>query len=137
MKKIGIVGSRRRNSPEDYAQIEKEFLKIYDKGDSIVSGGCPIGADRFAEMIRDKFSIPMKIYYPDKTKLDPELMKHNPRGAYAIINFARNTLIAENCDVLLAQVAEDRTGGTEDTIKKTTKLNKPVILLHKQNDLLF
>jgi len=137
MKKIGIVGSRRRNTPEDFAQVEKEFFKIYDKGDTIVSGGCPEGADRFAEMLRDKYSIPMNIHYPDKIKLDLELVKHNPRGAYAVINFARNTLIAEDCDILMAQVAEDRTGGTEDTIKKAKKFGKIIILLHKKTDTTF
>jgi hypothetical protein len=41
--------------------------------------------------------------------------------------FIRNTYIAQDCDVLLALVASDRTGGTEDTVKKALKLGKEVI----------
>jgi len=41
----------------------------------------------------------------------------------------RNTLIAKDCTVLIACVAEDRTGGTEDTIKKADDLGKGVILV--------
>ena len=48
-------------------------------------------------------------------------MKKNPRWAYAEINYARNTLIARDADELIAVVAEDRKGGTEDTIKKFLK----------------
>ncbi len=35
--------------------------------------------------------------------------------------FIRNTDIAENSDILIACVSKDRTGGTEDTIKKFLK----------------
>ena len=129
MKVIGIVGSRRRNSQEDYNQAEKAFLEIYEKGDSLVSGGCPIGADRFAEIISSKFNVHIDIHYPDKTKLDPEKLPMNPKWAYAEINFARNTLIARDCDVLIAQVASDRKGGTEDTILKAQIFKKKIILL--------
>lgn len=43
--------------------------------------------------------------------------------------FIRNTDIAEDCDILIATPSEDRTGGTEDTIKKVEKLQKPIYLL--------
>ena len=61
--------------------------------------------------------------FPDKSKLDQELLKVNGRAAYAQINYARNTLIAQDSDVLIACVAADRKGGTEDTICKWKKLN--------------
>ncbi len=48
-------------------------------------------------------------------------MEKNPRAAYAVINYARNKLIARDADVLIACVAEDRKGGTEDTIKHFCK----------------
>jgi hypothetical protein len=43
--------------------------------------------------------------------------------------FVRNTKIAEECDVLIAVVASDRLGGTEDTIRKAEKLGKQIILV--------
>jgi len=118
MAVIGIVGSRRRNSDEDMLLTARAFLKVYRPGDTIVSGGCPTGGDYFAEVIHHAYNVPMQIHYPDKSKLNPELLKKAPRVAYAEINYARNTLVANDADKLIAVVADTRTGGTEDTIKK-------------------
>ena len=107
---IGIVGSRRRNTKEDYQKVEEAFLKIYKDGDSICSGGCSKGGDRFAEQIAMKFKVPIKIF-PARWDL---------YGKAA--GFKRNTTIAENSDVLIACRSYDMTGGTEDTIKKFKKL---------------
>ncbi len=125
--KLGIVGSRRRNNLKDKLKLKQFIVKLKDliPNLSFVSGGCPLGADRFAEELAEDFNIPIKIFYPDKSKLPENPEKYH----FAIINYARNTLIAEECDILVALVAEDRQGGTEDTIKKAKKLNKKVILL--------
>jgi len=125
--KLGVVGSRRRNSLRD-KRILKEFLKkarIKFPTLTLVSGGCPKGADHFAEELSEELNIPIIIHYPDRSKLPENPDRHH----FAIINYARNTLIAEDCEVLVALVADDRKGGTEDTIKKATKLGKKVILL--------
>lgn len=45
-KVIGIVGSRRRDSNDDYLLLIKAFEKIWKIDDRLVSGGCPQGADR-------------------------------------------------------------------------------------------
>jgi len=110
MNIIGIIGTRRRDSGEDYKKVEKAFLSIYKKGDGIISGGCSKGGDRFAELISEKFHICLKIY-PANWSL----------GKHA--GFLRNTDIAKNSTKLIACVAKDRTGGTEDTIKKFLKFN--------------
>lgn len=109
MKKIGIVGSRRRDSKEDFKLCEETFLSIYEDGDEIVSGGCPRGADNFAEILAKKHQVPIKIYYAQWDKL----------GKRA--GFARNGDIAQDADVLIAMVSSDRKGGTEDTAKKFLK----------------
>jgi len=111
MKVIGIVGSRRRNSKDDYKLMEEKFLEIYEDGDEIVSGGCHKGADAMAQHLAEKHQVTIKIYYAQWNKLE--------RGA----GFARNTYIARDSDELIAVVAEDRTGGTEDTVKKFLKNN--------------
>jgi hypothetical protein len=134
MKTIGIVGSRRRDSDEDFELCKIIFDSIYKKGDTLVSGGCPKGGDRFAEVLAKSYSIPIKIHYPDKTKLDPDKLKKSFKWAYAEINFARNTLIAQDSDILLAVVADDRTGGTEDTIKKAEKLKKRIVIVGRTVD---
>ena len=119
MKTIGIVGSRRRNTKEDFELVKVAFREIVSLNDKICSGGCPQGGDRFAEMIAKETGIPITIFYP----------------AWAIFGrsagFQRNTSIAQESNILIACVAEDRKGGTEDTIKKWKKLNpnlEPVLV---------
>jgi len=109
MKKIGIIGTRRRDSGVDRKLVREKFLEIYEPGDWIVSGGCPKGGDAFAEKIAKKFGVPILIFHPDWAQFG--------RAA----GILRNGDIAERSDVIIACVAEDRTGGTEDTIKKFLK----------------
>jgi hypothetical protein len=114
MKKIGIIGSRRRNSGIDQKAVREKFFEIYEDGDWIVSGGCPQGGDRFAEKIAKDNGIPIIIFYANWKKYG--------KGA----GFMRNGDIAENSDFIIACVTEDRTGGTEDTIKKFLKINPSI-----------
>lgn len=108
--KIGIIGSRRRNTSEDYALVLGAFESVNVGEVSIVSGGCPLGGDRFAEQIATKFSIPIKIFPANWRTYGP--------GA----GFRRNRDIAAESDILIACVSKDRTGGTEDTIRKFKRL---------------
>lgn len=126
-KTIGIVGSRRRNTANDMVALCVALDKVYEKGDRLVSGGCELGADNMAEKIAKKRGITIIIHYPRKDDLDRELSKINYRAAYAKIAYARNTLIADDCDILLALCAEDRTGGTEDTVRKALIRKKEVV----------
>ena len=114
--KIGIVGSRRRNSQVDFTLTEAAFLSIYREGDEIVSGGCPQGGDRFAETIAKKHQVPIKIHYAKWNLLRKSA------------GFARNGDIAGEADILIAVVAEDRSGGTEDTIKKFKETERLVLV---------
>jgi hypothetical protein len=115
--KIGIVGSRRRDSCEDYKKVWDKFIEIYKLGDIIVSGGCPKGGDRFAELIAKKAQVPIMIYYAQWDRFG--------KGA----GFMRNSDIAKDSDTLIACVAEDRTGGTEDTIRKYLAYKKDKLYL--------
>ena len=105
MKRIIIIGSRRRNEVADWLVIEQTFLSVYTLDDILISGVCPKGGDHFAEILSEKYLIPIVIFPAD--------WKRFGRGA----GFIRNTDIAKNGDVLIALVAPDRKGGTEDTIK--------------------
>ena len=114
-KVIGIVGSRRRNGEKDYQKCFELFRRIYNPGDSLVSGGCSKGGDRFAQSFARQLGLTITIHYPN--------WEAEPKTA----GFSRNTNIANDCHVLIAVVAEDRTGGTEDTIKKVLGQKKPVL----------
>ena len=108
--KLGIVGSRRRNDAKDFSLLLKRVLDL--QPELIVSGGCSKGADRFAEDIAKRLGIPILIYYPK--------LRQTSNYAYHEIvkaNYARNELIAKNSDHLIALVAPDRKGGTENTIQ--------------------
>lgn len=117
MKKIGIIGTRRRDSYKDFLEVYNKFREIYEKGDWIVSGGCKKGGDRFAEIIANKLKITILIFYADWTK---------GRGA----GKTRNTYIAKVSDHLIACVSDDRIGGTEDTIEKFLKFTDDGYKLH-------
>lgn len=109
--RVGIVGSRRRNKQKDYKQVEETFISVFKRGETmIISGGCPRGGDRFAEIIASALTVPKRIF-PPNWKL----------GRHA--GFLRNTKIARWSTVLIACVAQDRKGGTEDTIKKFKKFH--------------
>jgi hypothetical protein len=118
---IGIIGSRRRNTENDLQKITNTFhnLQSEHKDIIIISGGATKGGDRFAEIIACLQKIPIKIFYADWDKYGK------------IAGFQRNTDIAKNSDILIACVHPDRTGGTEDTIKKFKKFypNGRVILV--------
>jgi hypothetical protein len=110
MKTIGVIGSRSRDSlGHDLGIVKKAVMNVYEEGDMLVSGGASAGADRFAEMIARTEQIPIIIYYA----------KWKKYGMSA--GFQRNGDIAEEADILVACVNPDRTGGTEDTIKKFIK----------------
>lgn len=117
-KVIGIVGSRRRDTDSDFRLCRTKFLELYNDNDKVVSGGCPKGGDRFAEILARSVGCTITIHHADW---------NGPLGKKA--GFARNTNIAQDCDVLIALVAPDRTGGTEDTIRKALALGKEVVLL--------
>ena len=117
MKKIGIIGTRKRNIITDFHETLSAFFIVYSEGDWIVSGHCPQGGDAFAEKIAYDYGIPI-IIFPPKKRIREEF-------------FARNTLIAEESDILIAclinshesleQIYKRTSGGSEDTIKKFMK----------------
>ena len=116
--RLGIVGSRKRNSTEDFNAVLNAVKEL--KPSLIISGGCSKGADNFAEIIAKQENIPIKIFYP---KFESKAYSDLVKGYYA-----RNKLIAENSDKLIALVCPERKGGTENTIGYMEELGKEVIL---------
>ena len=110
-KIIGIIGTRRRDEKSDYQLVSEAFWKIYEEGDIICSGGCGAGGDKFAKWIHEGFAIPYLEF--------PAQWEKYGKSA----GFKRNTDIAKFSTVLIACVSPERTGGTEDTIKKFKKFN--------------
>jgi len=125
--KIGIVGSRRRNTEIDRRLIHETFKQVSKMSESvhmgeweeciIVSGGCQEGADAAAEELARLYGITIIIHHANWSL-------YGKRAGHI-----RNQKIAEDSDVLIACVAPDRTGGTESTIEKYTKLNKKELII--------
>jgi hypothetical protein len=107
--KLGIVGSRSRATIADYNILLEKLIEL-GRPTLIISGGCPVGADKFAVDIAKQCNIPIKEYLPD---LRPGMGYFERCDAY----YARNKKIANNSDILIAMVAKNRKGGTENTIK--------------------
>ncbi len=120
---VGIVGSRRRDSEDDYELTLAAFKRLESLSHfarsrgriTVVSGGCSQGGDRFAELIAQAYELEMIIHHPDRTTHQD--VKQPLRAT--LQNYARNELIARDArDYLIACVAADRKGGTEDTIRR-------------------
>lgn len=123
--KLGIVGSRRRNKPKDWQQVVTTIdLARAKYGDDlvVVSGGCKKGADHFAACYCRTERIKLIEHLPDLS---------GAKGYNQIVQryYARNRKIADGCDILVAFVANDRKGGTENTIKWAKSFGKDIVLL--------
>jgi hypothetical protein len=105
--------------------VEQKLLELYEDGDVLVSGGCPQGADRFAEKFAKNEGTPILIIYPNYKKYG--------RGAPIV----RNGSVANSSDVIIAcvinpedgidEILKRKSGGTEDTLKKFVKRGEDFI----------
>ena len=123
-RKIIIIGSRSRDSEEDFQLVYDEFKKWYKDGDIIISGGCPKGGDRFAEIIAARLGMTEKngkliIHRPIKPP------KGSPKYIWAKAFYDRNTVVAYEANhntVTIACISKTKTGGgTGDTLSKITE----------------
>ena len=121
---VGIVGSRRRATLFDRRIVLKLVMWLGQTRGNIVivSGGCPIGADAYAEEMAKLFSIPTLIFPIDKTGV-------STKWQFTTKAYERNAKIAENSKELYCLVSDDRTGGTENTIKHALELKKKIYLV--------
>ena len=118
---IAVIGSRRRKDEDTVREAVRELYCKYKDRLVIVSGGC-LGVDSWAENEARKLGIRVKIFKPD---LRFVRTYHGAVEEY----YKRNKLIAEFAtDGLIAFVAEDRKGGTENTIKHAKKLGRIILI---------
>jgi predicted Rossmann fold nucleotide-binding protein DprA/Smf involved in DNA uptake len=112
--RIGIVGSRRRTDREGIetyiAQLAPETV--------VITGGAR-GPDRWAEEAARARGLTVTVHKPD-------LQGTRSRWHAADRYHARNQRIVDDSDRIVAFVAPDRTGGTEDTIRRAERAGKPI-----------
>jgi len=115
--RVGIVGSRRRTDRENV----EDLVDSLSENDVVVSGGCK-GVDTWAEKRAIERGLEVDIYEPDFTGCDDYY-------DYSQAYYDRNKEIVKNSDVIYAFVAEDRTGGTENTIEHAEELGVDVKII--------
>jgi hypothetical protein len=90
-------------------------------GTVVVSGGCR-GVDTWAAEAARARGLMVEEHRPDLDGV-------RSRGEVARRHHQRNQRVVDACDCLVAFPAPDRTGGTEDTIRRALRAGKPVRLL--------
>jgi len=114
--RIGIVGSRRRT---DRDAVEACIAELAP--DTVVVTGGARGPDRWAEQAARARGFGVVVHEPD-------LGEARARWQATRRYHARNQVIIDDSDRIIAFVAPDRTGGTEDTIRRAKRARKPVEL---------
>ena len=82
------------------------------------SGGCD-GPDKWAVGAARQAGLAVIEHLADKSGC-------RQRFEFTKAFYARNQVVADDCDRVIAFPTPDREGGTEDTIKRALKAGKPV-----------
>lgn len=116
MTRVAVIGSRRRH---DRGAVE-HLIATLPAGSVVVSGGCR-GPDSWAAEAARRRGLPVTVHRPDLTGV-------RCRGEAAGRYYQRNQAIVDDADQVVAFVAPDRRGGTEDAIRRAEAAGKPVTL---------
>jgi hypothetical protein len=112
--RVGILGSRRLTDP---GAVEACIAELAPET-VVVTGGAR-GPDRWAEQAARARGLDVVVHKPDLGAVCT--------GWRAIDRYyVRNQAIVDDSDSIIAFVAPDRTGGTEDTIRRAERAGKPV-----------
>ena len=117
MRRVGIVGSRRRTD----RQSVEAFVRALPADAVVISGGAK-GPDSWAEAAARARGLGVQVFLPDLDGV-------RGRGEATRRYYARNQQIVDAATELAAFVAEDSKGGTEDTIRRAEAKGLPVTLL--------
>jgi cell division ATPase FtsA len=100
--RVGVVGSRRRTDRE----AVEAYIAELAPGTVVITGGAK-GPDQWAEQAARTWGLEVVVHTPN---LDGVRAQWQAAERF----YARNQRIVEDSDVVIAFVAPDRTGGTED-----------------------
>ena len=115
---LAVVGSRKFNDYAKFMEIMNEHIDT-TKVKSIISGGAA-GVDKMAESYAFDTGIPIKVVKPD-------YKKYADKPKFAPI--ARNRIIAETCDAMIAFYYDD-SNGTKDAMNHAIKCGKNVFKIN-------
>ena len=131
--KVAIIGSRMY---ENTRKIKDALFQLKQKFGNqliVISGGAQHGADKFARKYALEFGIKYKEFNPAHTtkNLYSAMSDNYYDKPYHVSQFHhRNMLIARDCDVMMAFIANGAdSGGSMSAIKRAKKLNKKVTII--------
>tara|TARA_R110002096_G_scaffold225596_6_gene414822 strand:- start:71 stop:472 length:402 start_codon:yes stop_codon:yes gene_type:complete len=131
--KVAIIGSR---GYENIRKIKDTLFQLKRKfGDAliIISGGAKNGADLYARKYALEFGIRYREFNPAHTikNLYSAMAGTYYEKPYHVSQFHhRNMLIARDCNVMIAFIAEgESSSGSMSAIRQAKKLNKPVTIV--------
>jgi predicted Rossmann fold nucleotide-binding protein DprA/Smf involved in DNA uptake len=131
--KIAIVGSRRYENKKKIKDFVFKIKEQYGTDTIIVSGGCKMGADKYAKKYALELGLQYEEYPPfhEVHNLYCTMPSSRYGRPYNIRNFhARNKIIAGTSDFIVAFIQEGvQSDGTFSTLNYAKKLNKKRIII--------
>ena len=134
MPRIAVVGSRQYENKRKVKDLIFDLKKKFGTELTIVSGGCPDGADKYAKKYAIELGVQYAEYNPAYTprNLYSQMPEYYYGKEWHVTQYThRNGLIAKDADYCIALISNDciKANGTKDTIKKFKKLDKPVVII--------
>ena len=131
--KVAIIGSREYENSRKIKDTLTELKKRFGDKLIVISGGAQYGADKFARKFALEFGIRYREFNPAHTvkNLYSAMTETYYEKPYHVSQFHhRNMLIARDCDVMIAFIANGaNSNGSMSAIKKAKKLNKRVTII--------
>ena len=131
--KVAIIGSREYENARKIKDTLTELKKRFSDKLIIISGGAKFGADKFARKYALEFGLRYREFNPAHTvkNLYSAMSDDYYEKPYHVSQFHhRNMLIARDCDVMMAFIANgDTSNGSISAIKQAKKLKKPVTII--------
>ena len=115
--KYGIIGSRNFTNKELFLCKVNEVIALEGMPNQVISGGA-VGADAMAEEWAKENAIEFQVFKPQHKDFPKSIRRF-------AAPYARNTLIAEHSDIIIA-FWDGQSTGTKDTIDKALALSKKV-----------
>ena len=131
--KVAIVGSRRYENKKKIKDFVFKIKEQYGTDTIIVSGGCKMGADKYAKKYALELGLQYEEYPPfhDVHNLYCTMPSSRYSRPYSIKNFhARNKIIAGTSDFVVAFIPEGIiSDGTLSTLNYAKKFDKKRIII--------
>lgn len=134
--KIAIIGSRTYENARKVKTLLSDLKRRFGNELTVISGGCPDGADKYVKKFSIEFEIDYKEYNPAHTpkNLYSAMSEHYYGKPYHVSQlFHRNELLAKYCDKMIAFIDSTvKSKGSHHAVSMAQKHNKPVVIVNEK-----